>query len=303
MSKFISSIALAAALALPLSSAFAQSNQAGFIAAQASDQLRASQLMGAGVKNGAGETIGDVNDVLFDSSNKITAIIVGVGGFLGLGEKNVAISASEIQLAQDENNNRIVTIAATREQLQAAPEFKAIGGKTISQRVQDAQDAAGRAYGTAKRSAQAGYEQAKETAGKTYDQAKRNVQAGYETAKDAVTGDDASQAPNQMADAKINREPQPEASDAPGLVITAVEADKWVGKRIYDRNGSDIGEIAQFKTGADGNVEYFHSDIGGFLGIGETSVQVKPSQFRMDGDRVLLNLTKDEAMKLPRVDS
>jgi hypothetical protein len=87
------------------------------------------------------------------------------------------------------------------------------------------------------------------------------------------------------------------------LVVTAAQAEEWVGKRVYSDNDEDIGEIAAFKAGDDGNVQYFHTDIGGFLGIGETSVQVKPDQFAMRGDKLYLNISKEEAMKLPRVKS
>jgi hypothetical protein len=86
-------------------------------------------------------------------------------------------------------------------------------------------------------------------------------------------------------------------------VITAAQAEAWVGKRVYTDDDSDIGEIAAFKAGDDGNVMYFHTDIGGFLGIGETSVQVTPAQLEMRGDKIYLMVSKEEAMKLPRVEN
>ena len=84
--------------------------------------------------------------------------------------------------------------------------------------------------------------------------------------------------------------------------VTAAQGEEWVGKRVYSQNGDDIGEIAAFKAGDDGNVRYFHTDIGGFLGIGETSVEVKPDQFEMRDGKVYLNMSKKEAMQLPRVE-
>jgi len=85
------------------------------------------------------------------------------------------------------------------------------------------------------------------------------------------------------------------------LVIKVADAESWVGKRVYSSTGSDIGEISAYHAGSDGVVEYFHTDIGGFLGLGETSVQVKPSQFDMRDEKLYLNMTKDEALKLPRI--
>lgn len=85
------------------------------------------------------------------------------------------------------------------------------------------------------------------------------------------------------------------------LTITAADAEKWVGKRVYSSDGSDIGEISAYHAASDGKVQYFHTDIGGFLGIGETSVQVTPAQFDMRDEKLYLSMTKDEALKLPRV--
>ena len=81
--------------------------------------------------------------------------------------------------------------------------------------------------------------------------------------------------------------------------IPVADAEKWVGKRVYSADGSDIGEVAAFKDDGSGNVDYFRTDLGGFLGIGETHVQVKPAQFSMRDDKLYLNMTKKEAMELP----
>jgi sporulation protein YlmC with PRC-barrel domain len=52
---------------------------------------RGSKLAGVDVYNDANEKIGDINDVILDRSGKVTNVIIGVGGFLGLGEHYVAI--------------------------------------------------------------------------------------------------------------------------------------------------------------------------------------------------------------------
>jgi hypothetical protein len=53
----------------------------------------------------------------------IKAVIVGVGGFLGLGEKDVALPLEKIKISKDENNNVKLTVAASREELNNAPAF------------------------------------------------------------------------------------------------------------------------------------------------------------------------------------
>ena len=85
---------------------------------------RASNLLNASVKNAAGETVGDINDLLLDSSGKISHVIVGVGGFLGIGERNVALKFDQVRLARDSSNRLNATADVTKEALKSAPEWK-----------------------------------------------------------------------------------------------------------------------------------------------------------------------------------
>lgn len=57
---------------------------------------RASQLMGVDIYGPNNEKVGDVTEVLIDQSGKITAVTVGVGGFLGIGTKDVAVKFEEV---------------------------------------------------------------------------------------------------------------------------------------------------------------------------------------------------------------
>src|SRR5450759_679279 len=65
-----------------------------FVASQKPDQWLASKFKGTDVLGADNQKIGDVSDILFDKSGKVDAIIVSVGGFLGLGSKHVAIAPS-----------------------------------------------------------------------------------------------------------------------------------------------------------------------------------------------------------------
>src|SRR3712207_3335599 len=62
-----------------------------FLAAQPEGQSSARVLLGQPVINPSGEAIGDIDDVLFDKSGRIATAVIGVGGFLGIGEKAVAV--------------------------------------------------------------------------------------------------------------------------------------------------------------------------------------------------------------------
>jgi sporulation protein YlmC with PRC-barrel domain len=67
--------------------------------------------------------IGEISDVLVDNDGKIDGFIVAVGGFLGLGEKDVAVPFSAVQAIQ-RNGSWWLTMNATADQLKSAPGFK-----------------------------------------------------------------------------------------------------------------------------------------------------------------------------------
>jgi sporulation protein YlmC with PRC-barrel domain len=88
-------------------------------------QLSVNDLINKSVKNGANESVGDINDIRIDADGNIAAVIVGVGGFLGLGEKNVALPYDQLSFMRDSDGALVVTADVTKESLQAAPEWKA----------------------------------------------------------------------------------------------------------------------------------------------------------------------------------
>jgi sporulation protein YlmC with PRC-barrel domain len=90
---------------------------------EAGNVVMASSLIGSTVYSSANENIGDINDIVIAKDGKVLAAIIGVGGFLGLGEKDVAVPMDRIQFARDENNNMKFTISASREELEQAPAF------------------------------------------------------------------------------------------------------------------------------------------------------------------------------------
>lgn len=89
--------------------------------AQGKNEMRASKLIGAAVRNPAGETIGDVNEVLLDSSGKVNAVVVGVGGFLGMGEREVAIAFGSLHMTSGDDGRTVIMIDATKDALKTAP--------------------------------------------------------------------------------------------------------------------------------------------------------------------------------------
>ena len=84
------------ATSLLLGSALAQDRQGQFIAQQPHTSLRLSQLKGVDVIGQDHTRLGDIDEVLVDRNGRIEAVVIGVGGFLGVGGKNVAIPFDQI---------------------------------------------------------------------------------------------------------------------------------------------------------------------------------------------------------------
>jgi sporulation protein YlmC with PRC-barrel domain len=62
---------------------------------------RASKLMGLDVYNEANEKLGDVNELILDKNGKVSAVVIGVGGFLGMGEHDIAVSMDKLKFIEE----------------------------------------------------------------------------------------------------------------------------------------------------------------------------------------------------------
>jgi sporulation protein YlmC with PRC-barrel domain len=115
---------LAAAFVAFAGQAMAQSTDGAFKLSQSASEWRMANYIGKPIVNASGEKIGDVSDVLFERSGKITSVVVGVGGFLGLGAKQVAIPFEAVTY-RDQDGERQIIVPLTKEALQAAPDYTA----------------------------------------------------------------------------------------------------------------------------------------------------------------------------------
>ena len=97
----------------------------GQIFEQSTDQVLGSTLLDATVVSPEGETIGDVTDMVVSADGQVTGVVIGVGGFLGIGEREVAVEYGTIEVRQLEGTDDLTFVLnATREELEAAPEFR-----------------------------------------------------------------------------------------------------------------------------------------------------------------------------------
>jgi hypothetical protein len=88
------------------------------------DEILSSKLKGLNVHNQKDQSVGEIADFAI-KNNQVDALILSVGGFLGMGEHYVAVSPSSINIRYDSaNDNWLASMNTTKEALTAAPEFK-----------------------------------------------------------------------------------------------------------------------------------------------------------------------------------
>ncbi len=125
-STFTLSVALAQSPAPPVGAAAnATAQPAKVIDQQRPDEWLASKFKGTDVFGADGTKVGSVDDILFDRNGQIKAIVVGIGGFLGIGSKDVALEFSNFQVVPGKDGNADqLKLAMSKEDLSAANEFQ-----------------------------------------------------------------------------------------------------------------------------------------------------------------------------------
>jgi sporulation protein YlmC with PRC-barrel domain len=105
----------------------AASGSAQFVSTQKPDQFLASKFKGTDVVGADNEKIGDVSDILFDKTGKIEAYVVSVGGFLGMGAKDVAVAPTSFEVVagdKSKNESDKLKLSMTKDQLKQATNFE-----------------------------------------------------------------------------------------------------------------------------------------------------------------------------------
>jgi hypothetical protein len=104
---------------------------AQFLNEQEPNDWLASALIGKSVVNASNESVGEINDLVTDSNGQIIAALIGIGGFLGIGEKDVAVSFQDLKLARDEDDNVTAMLNVSKEQLAQAPDYKTLDEQEV----------------------------------------------------------------------------------------------------------------------------------------------------------------------------
>jgi sporulation protein YlmC with PRC-barrel domain len=108
---------LLAASPLVTAPAFAADNK------QTQDEFRTSKIVGAEVYNDANDNIGSVEDIVLKADGSMDEVVLSVGGFIGIGDKYVAVPYSDLKISRDGNSLKITT-KATKDSLKALPDYQ-----------------------------------------------------------------------------------------------------------------------------------------------------------------------------------
>jgi len=207
----------------------------------------ATQIIGETVYNGTGDDaqdIGDVNDIVIGADGNIEAVVIGVGGFLGIGEKNVALDFAQLDWAERDGDRWLVA-PTTKEQLEQQAAFD--------------------------RSA---YEPAMTTAASDpavtapADPAVEPMDQAQTTAPADPAAPAATAPTDTTTTAAIDR------STLKEMPATEMRAEDLIGTTVYGANDANVGSIGDVLLTADGKIDAYLVDVGGFLGMGAKEVAI-----------------------------
>jgi sporulation protein YlmC with PRC-barrel domain len=93
---------------------------------------RASKLMGLDVYNEANEKLGDINELILDKNGKVNAVVIGVGGFLGMGEHDIAVSMDKLKFMEEPVRTSSTAPATTTRDNAGTPRETTTGAATTT---------------------------------------------------------------------------------------------------------------------------------------------------------------------------
>ena len=96
----------------------------GQIIMQSENTVLASVLKGASVYGPEGSSIGSITDLIVGTDGKIDGVVIGVGGFLGVGARDLGVKWDKIQLHPQDSDRVRLILSATKDDLKNAPPFK-----------------------------------------------------------------------------------------------------------------------------------------------------------------------------------
>ncbi|WP_416358282.1 PRC-barrel domain-containing protein [Aureimonas phyllosphaerae] len=268
-----------------------------YVATLANGQFLSDDIVGDNVYSGPAadaDNIGEINDLVLASDGRVQAVIVGVGGFLGIGEKDVGVPFDNISMNADPSGEPRAVLAASKEQLTNAPAFQKGEDRMASNTAADTAANTMGAAGAAATGMAAG------TAGMASGMASGTTDTAANTATPAASGM-ASSGMESTASTSGNTPATNVGTPVTGADLTA---DNLIGTSVYGPDNQTIGSIGDIALTPDGQVDAVIVDVGGFLGIGAKPVAVAMDnlQFMRDSGGSLTlttQFTQDQLRNAP----
>ena len=213
------------------------------------------------------EQIGQINEIVLSDNGEVRALVIGVGGFLGMGEHDVAVTLDQVSFATDaeDSSEMYIMLHTSTDMLQDAPSYDR----------------------TTTRGGQAGDTQARAQDQNGQMAATRDTQANAE-------GRTGFAAPDMQRDG-YNR-----------VEIRDVSTEMLMGQTVYDVADNDVGTVDDMILDEDGSITSIIIDFGGFLGIGSSQAAIGFDELTIMSDegysdvRIYVDATRDQIQELPR---
>lgn len=240
------------------------------------------------------DSIGEINEIVLSDDGEVRAFVIGVGGFLGMGERNVAVTMDQVTFttdAEDESETFII-VNTGKDQLENAPAYETTAALTG------------------------------ESEGNEQDRTERTTSDdaadtdGQDQASDDAAENDGQ---NQVGDDAAENDGQGRAGDRAALAAPDIEregydrveakdisAEMLMEKTVYDLNDNDVGDVTDMILDDEGKITDIVIDFGGFLGIGSNQVSLQFKELTImanDGYedvRLYVDADKEEIQNLPK---
>ncbi|MCO6185859.1 PRC-barrel domain-containing protein [Rhizobium sp. L1K21] len=220
------------------------------------------------------DDVGEVNDVIMNKDGEVEAVVIGVGGFIGIGEKDVAVSMKDLNFVSDgeDADDYFLVINANKQVLTDAPEYKAPENRQAMNdtgMTNETADANGTATDTTEMAA----------TDRMTDRMDKDGKVAQETTaqdtSDNMAANDTQVAENDM----MLKRPDVTVEGYGDTMPEDLTAEALQGATVYGSGDEDVGDVAELILGSDGKtVEKLVIDVGGFLGIGEHRIAVGVDQ-------------------------
>jgi len=241
----------------------------------------ATNIMGGAVYNGTADDaqkIGDVKDIVLAKDGKAQSLVIGVGGFLGIGTKNVTFDFAKAKWAE-KNGNRWLVAETTKEELKAQPDFN----RKAYDPAPGSTTAAGNAPATTT--------PAVASSDTTSDKGAKPAEPAKSTAETKpATPPAQSTAENKPADTGAAATDQTKTASIDKSTLTEmpmgnIKGDDLKGTTVYGANDAKVGEIGDVVLTPDNKPDAVIVDVGGFLGIGAKEVAVGMDKLKFMTDK------------------